>query len=54
VTAGQGIYLDSTMQHAYTAKDCDTALVLAVCSSEDPNLANELISLAENGSQKVA
>src|SRR3984893_657765 len=54
VTAGQGIYLDSTMQHAYTAKDCDTALVLAVCSSEDPNLANELISLAESGSEKVA
>jgi transcriptional regulator with XRE-family HTH domain len=54
VTAGHGIYLDSTMQHAYTAKDCDTALVLAVCSSEDPNLANELISLAENRSEKVA
>lgn len=46
--AGQGIYLDSAMGHAYTAKDCESALVLAVCSGEDPNLARELISLAEN------
>src|SRR5689334_18500750 len=44
--AGQGIYLDSTMEHAYLAKDCESALVLAVCSSEDPDLASELISLA--------
>jgi transcriptional regulator with XRE-family HTH domain len=47
LTAGQGIYLDSTMGHAYTAKDCESALVLAVCSSEDPNLAADLISMAE-------
>jgi transcriptional regulator with XRE-family HTH domain len=44
---GQGIYLDSSMGHAYVAKDCDSALVLAVCSSEDLNLASELMSLAE-------
>jgi transcriptional regulator with XRE-family HTH domain len=44
---GQGIYIDSTMGHAYVAKDCESALVLAVCSSEDPNLAGELISLTE-------
>ena len=54
LTAGHGVYLDSTMQHAYTAKDCKTALVLAVCSSEDPNLAKELIGLAESASDKVA
>jgi hypothetical protein len=48
LNAGQGIYLDSTMGHAYIAKDCESALVLAVCSSEDPNLASTLISLAEN------
>jgi transcriptional regulator with XRE-family HTH domain len=48
LTTGQGIYLDSTMGHAYIAKDCDSALVLAVCSSEDPNLARDLINLAEN------
>jgi transcriptional regulator with XRE-family HTH domain len=45
---GQGIYLDSSMGHAYTAKDCDSAVVMAVCSSEDPNLARDLISLAEH------
>jgi transcriptional regulator with XRE-family HTH domain len=45
---GQGIYLDSTMGHAYVAKDCDSALVLAVCSSEDVNLAKELMHLAES------
>jgi transcriptional regulator with XRE-family HTH domain len=47
LTAGQGIYLDSTMGHAYVAKDCDSALVLAVCSSEDSNLASDLMNLAE-------
>lgn len=46
LTAGQGIYLDSTMGHAYLAKNCDSALVLGVCSSEDDNLASELIELA--------
>jgi transcriptional regulator with XRE-family HTH domain len=44
LTTGQGIYLDSTMEHVYLAKDCESALLLAVCSSEDPNLANELIN----------
>jgi transcriptional regulator with XRE-family HTH domain len=46
--AGRGIYIDSTMGHAYVAKDCESALILAVCSSEDLNLASTLISLAEN------
>jgi transcriptional regulator with XRE-family HTH domain len=50
LNVGQGIYLDSSMGHAYVAKDCDTALVLAVCSSEDVNLATELMSLAEGES----
>jgi transcriptional regulator with XRE-family HTH domain len=48
LTTGQGVYLDSAMGHAYTAKGCDIAVVLAVCSSEDPDLARELISLAES------
>jgi len=43
LTAGQGVYLDSTMGHAYLAKDCESALLLAVCSSENPNLAGELM-----------
>jgi len=54
LNVGQGIYLDSSMGHAYVAKDCESALVLAVCSSEDPNLASELISLAENEAAQVA
>jgi transcriptional regulator with XRE-family HTH domain len=53
LTAGQGIYIDSTMGHAYLAKDCESALVLGVCSSEEPDLAGELISLAGK-SEKVA
>jgi len=53
LTAGQGVYLDSAMGHAYTAKDCDSAVVIAVCSSEDPDLAQELISLAENEAAQV-
>jgi transcriptional regulator with XRE-family HTH domain len=51
---GQGIYIDSSMGHAYVAKDCESALVLAVCSSEDPNLAGELISLAESEAKQLA
>jgi transcriptional regulator with XRE-family HTH domain len=53
LSVGQGIYLDSTMGHAYVAKDCDSALVLAVCSSEDLNLASELMSLAESESARA-
>lgn len=51
LSVGQGIYLDSTMGHAYVAKDCASALVLAVCSSEDPNLASDLMGLAENDAE---
>lgn len=51
LTKGQGIYLDSTMGHAYVAKNCESALVLGVCSSEDPNLASELISLTGSNSR---
>jgi transcriptional regulator with XRE-family HTH domain len=43
---GQGVYIDSTMGHAYIAKDCESAVVLAVCSSEDTNLSETLINLA--------
>ena len=46
--AGQGIYIDSTMGHAYVAKDCESALVLGVCSGEEPDLDRELISLVED------
>ncbi len=51
--AGQGVYIDSTMGHAYVAKDCESALVLGVCSGEDLNLAGELIGLTTKA-EKVA
>ncbi len=51
--AGQGVYLDSSMSHAYVCKDCDSALILGVCSSEDPDLAGELISLAEEEAKQA-
>jgi hypothetical protein len=53
LSAGQGVYIDSTMGHAYVAKDCESALVLGVCSSEDPNLASELISLAAHEAEST-
>ena len=36
--AGQAIYLDATMEHAYLAKECDSALILVVCVSDDPEI----------------
>jgi len=54
LSAGQGIYIDSTMGHAYVAKDCDSATILAVCSGEDSDLARQLMSLAEREPETVA
>ncbi|RJF93449.1 helix-turn-helix domain-containing protein [Sphingomonas cavernae] len=48
ITLGEGksVYLDSSMGHAYVAgKDCDEALVLAVCSSADDGLMDSLMNL---------
>ncbi len=43
---GQGIYLDSSMGHAYVvAEGCEEALVLGVCSSADDGLMDSLMSL---------
>lgn len=44
--AGQGIYIDLSMGHAYVVADgCDEALVLGVCSSADEGLMDLLMSL---------
>ena len=44
--AGQAIYLDSTMGHAYvTAEGCEEAVVLGVCSSADEGLMDSLLNL---------
>ncbi len=43
---GQGIYLDSSMGHAYVVGEgCKEALVIGVCSSADENLMDSLMSL---------
>lgn len=44
--AGESIYIDSSMGHAYIAgKGCKEAVVLAVCSSADESLLESLYSL---------
>lgn len=44
--AGESIYLDSSMGHAYVvAKGCEEALVLGVCSSADEGLMDSLMNL---------
>lgn len=46
--AGEAIYIDSNMGHAYVAAaDCDEALVLGVCSSEDAALMSSLMQMHE-------
>ena len=43
---GEAIYIDSKMGHAYVAADdCDEALVLGVCSSDDEALMNSLMQM---------
>ena len=55
LNAGGSIYLDSTMGHAYIAASSDEALVIAVCSSEEPDLARvlqRLVNERERASEK--
>jgi transcriptional regulator with XRE-family HTH domain len=48
--AGEGIYIDSNMGHAYIADEgCDEALVLGVCSSADESLMSSLMTIHEPG-----
>jgi len=45
---GEGIYIDSNMGHAYVAaNDCEEALVLGVCSSDDEALMASLMHMHE-------
>ena len=45
---GEAIYIDSNMGHAYVAaEDCDEALVLGVCSSDDEALTSSLMQMHE-------
>ena len=44
--AGQSVYIDSNMGHAYlAAKGCKEALLLGVCSSSDEQLLESLMTL---------
>jgi len=46
IEEGQGIYLDSTMGHAYVvAEGCDEVLTLGICSSADDGLMDSLMSM---------
>lgn len=48
--AGQSIYIDSNMGHAYLAAEgCDEAVVLGVCSSADERLMESLLTLHDEG-----
>jgi transcriptional regulator with XRE-family HTH domain len=44
--AGEGIYIDSNMGHAYIADEgCEEALVLGICSSADETLMSSLMTI---------
>ncbi|TDK27219.1 XRE family transcriptional regulator [Luteimonas aestuarii] len=44
--AGEGVYIDSNMGHAYlAAPGCEEALLLGVCSSADEQLMESLLTL---------
>jgi transcriptional regulator with XRE-family HTH domain len=48
--AGDGIYIDSNMGHAYVAAEgCDEATVLGICSSADESLMSSLMTIHEPG-----
>ena len=48
--AGEGIYINSNMGHAYVAAEgCDEATVLGICSSADESLMSSLMTIHEPG-----
>lgn len=47
IEVGQGIYLNSSMSHAFLARDCDEALVLTVFSGDNTDLFDQLVTLAD-------
>ncbi|MCH8614715.1 XRE family transcriptional regulator [Sphingomonas sp. SM33] len=52
--AGEAIYIDSNMGHAYVAaEECDEALVLGVCSSDDDALMSSLMHIHEPANEGV-
>lgn len=52
--AGESIYIDSTMGHAYVVPEgCEEALVLGVCSSKEEDLMEALMTLHTDASPPV-
>jgi transcriptional regulator with XRE-family HTH domain len=50
---GESIYIDSNMGHAYVAaEECDEALVLGVCSSDDAGLMANLMQMHDADSER--
>ena len=48
MTKGEGVYIDSNMQHGYlVAEGHDRAVILSVCASDDENLEQQLIAESE-------
>lgn len=55
IEAGESIYLDSNMGHAYVAAEgCDEAVVLGVCSSADLGLMDSLLGLHGEEDAEIA
>lgn len=49
--AGESVYIDSTMGHAYLSVGEGDAEMLCVCSGEEPDMEKTLISLNDNEAQ---
>lgn len=55
LSAGQAIYIDSSMGHAYlAAEDCEEATVLGVMSSADDDLMESLLNIHEEQRERDA
>jgi mannose-6-phosphate isomerase-like protein (cupin superfamily) len=53
LSAGESLYIDSNMGHAYLAAEgCDEAVLLGVCSSADDQLMESLMTL--HGEETIA
>ena len=49
--AGESIYIDSNMGHAYVAAEgCDEAVALGICSSADESLMSSLMTIHDHAS----
>jgi len=53
--AGESVYIDSNMGHAYIAAEgCEEVLLLGVCSSADEQLMESLLHIHDEGAKLVA